>query len=287
MKYAFIQEHCCEHPVALMCYLFGVSRSGYYAWLHYTPSNRVLENQKLDEEIASVFTDNKSRYGAPRITRELNKKGVDCNHKRVAKRMRIMNLKAVAKRKFKVTTDSEHTKPVFENILNRDFNTTDVNQKWAGDITYISTKEGWLYLAVIIDLHSRAIIGWAMDERMTKQLVCDALLMALFNRKFPKGVIVHTDRGSQYCSKKYRTILANNTLIGSMSRRGNCWDNAISESFFHTLKVELIHQNNYLHKEQARRSIFQYIEGYYNKKRMHSSIDYKTPYEVECFNKSA
>lgn len=152
---------------------------------------------------------------------------------------------------------------------------------------YISTKEGWLYLAVIIDLHSRAIIGWAMDERMTKQLVCDALLMALFNRKFPKGVIVHTDRGSQYCSKKYRTILANNTLIGSMSRRGNCWDNAISESFFHTLKVELIHQNNYLHKEQARRSIFQYIEGYYNKKRMHSSIDYKTPYEVECFNKSA
>ena len=201
--------------------------------------------------------------------------------------MRIMDLKAVAKRKFKVTTDSEHTKPVFENILNRDFKTTDVNQKWAGDITYVSTAQGWLCLAVIIDLHSRAVIGWSMSDRMTKQLVCNALLMALFNRKFPKGVIVHTDRGSQYCSKSYRSIMANNKLIGSMGRCGNCWDNAISESFFHTLKVELIHQNQYVTRDQALRSIFQYIEGYYNKKRMHSSIDYKTPYEVECLDKCA
>jgi putative transposase len=286
VKYGFIKEHRGEHSVALMCSLFGVSRSGYYAWLHYIPSNRFLANQKLDEEIASVFIDNKSRYGSPRITKELNKKGMDCTHKRVAKRMQIMNLKALAKRKFKVTTDSAHTKPVYENILNRDFTTTAVNQKWAGDITYVATEQGWLYLAVIIDLHSRAIIGWSMNARMTKQLVCDALLMALFNRKFPEGVLVHTDRGSQYCSHKYRNIIANNKLIGSMSRRGNCWDNAISESFFHTLKVELIHQNKYLYKEQAQRSIFQYIEGYYNKKRMHSAIDYKTPYEVECLNKS-
>jgi len=282
VKYGFIKEHCDEHSVALMCPLFSVSRSGYYAWLHYIPSNRFLANKKLDEEIVSVFIDNKSRYGSPRITKELNKKGMDCTYKRVAKRMQIMNLKALAKRKFKVTTDSAHTKPVYENILNRDFTTTAVNQKWAGDITYIATEQGWLYLAVIIDLHSRAIIGWSMNARMTKQLVCDALLMALFNRKFPEGVLVHTDRGSQYCSKKYRSIMANNKLIGSMSRRGNCWDNAISESFFHTLKVELIHQNKYLYKEQAQRSIFQYIEGYYNKKRMHSAIDYKTPYEVEC-----
>lgn len=287
MKYVFIKEHSCHYSVALMCQLFSVSRSGYYTWLHYTPSSRVLANQKLDEEITSIFTDNKSRYGVPRITRELNKKGINCNHKRVAKRMSVMNLMAVAKRKFKVTTDSEHTKPVFENILNRDFKTTDVNQKWAGDITYVPTAEGWLYLAVIIDLHSRAVIGWCMSERMTKQLVCNALLMALFNRKFPRGVIVHTDRGSQYCSNKYRTIIDNNKLAGSMSRRGNCWDNAISESFFHTLKVELVHQNKYLTREQARNSIFQYIEGYYNKKRMHSSLDYKTPYEVECLNKCA
>lgn len=287
MKYVFIQEHCCQYSVVLMCHLFSISRSGYYAWLHCTPSKMELANQRLDEEITYVFTDNKSRYGSPRITRELNKNGILCNHKRVANRMRIMDLKAVAKRKFKVTTDSEHTKPVFENILNRDFKTTDVNQKWAGDITYVSTAQGWLYLAVIIDLHSRAVIGWSMSDRMTKQLVCNALLMALFNRKFPKGVIVHTDRGSQYCSKSYRSIMANNKLIGSMSRRGNCWDNAISESFFHTLKVELIHQNQYVTRDQAQRSIFQYIEGYYNKKRMHSSIDYKTPYEVECLDKCA
>jgi putative transposase len=287
VKYVFIQEHCCEHSVALMCHLFSISRSGYYAWLDGTPSKREIANQRLDEEIASVFTDNKSRYGSPRITRELNKNGIDCNHKRVAKRMRIMDLKAVAKRKFKVTTDSAHTKPIFENILNRDFKTTDVNQKWADNITYVSTAQGWLYLAVIIDLHSRAVIGWSMSDRMTKQLVCNALLMALFNRKFPKGVIVHTDRGSQYCSKRYRSIMANNKLIGSMSRRGNCWDNAISESFFHTLKVELIHQNQYVTRDQAQRSNFQYLEGYYNKKRMHSSIDYKTPYEVECLDKCA
>lgn len=287
MKYVFIQEHCCQYSVVLMCHLFSISRSGYYACLHCTPSKRELANQRLDEEITSVFTDNKSRYGSPRITRELNKNGIACNHKRVANRMRIMDLKAVAKRKFKVTTDSEHTKPVFENILNRDFKTTDVNQKWAGDITYVSTAQGWLYLAVIIDLHSRAVIGWSMSDRMTKQLVCNALLMALFNRKFPKGVIVHTDRGSQYCSKSYRSIMANNKLIGSMGRCGNCWDNAISESFFHTLKVELIHQNQYVTRDQALRSIFQYIEGYYNKKRMHSSIDYKTPYEVECLDKCA
>ena len=201
--------------------------------------------------------------------------------------MKVLNLKALAKKEFKVTTDSEHSKPVFENILNRDFNTTQINQKWAGDITYIATDEGWLYLAVIIDLHSRAVIGWSMNKRMTKQLVCDALIMALFKRKFPKNIIVHTDRGSQYCSNKYRTIIKNNKLIGSMSRKGNCWDNAISESFFHTLKVELVHQQKYLTRQEAKSSIFQYIEGYYNPKRMHSSIDYKTPNEVECNSKCA
>ena len=264
-----------------MCKLFSVSRSGYYDWLKHIPSKRDIENKKIDKEISIIFHDNKSRYGSPRITKELNKHGIHCNNKKVAKRMNILNLQALAKRKFKVTTDSGYTKPIFDNILNRDFNTTNINQKWAGDITYIPTREGWLYLSVIIDLHSRAIIGWAMSTRINKQLVCDALLMALFNRKFPKKVIIHSDRGSQYCSKKYRSIITNNKLIGSMSRLGNCWDNAISESFFHTLKVELINQNCYLTKEEAKSSIFQYIEGYYNKKRIHSSIDYRTPVEVE------
>lgn len=156
--------------------------------------------------------------------------------------MKFMNLRAIAKKKFKVTTDSEHSKPIYKNVLNRDFGTTSVNQKWCGDITYIRTDEGWMYLAVIVDLHSRAIIGWSMDKTMKQELVCNALLMALYRRKFPAGVIVHSDRGSQYCSLRYRKIIENNGLVGSMSRKGNCWDNAISESFFHTLKVELVHQ---------------------------------------------
>jgi len=224
----------------------------------------------------------RQRYGSPRITRVLQEQSIPCSHTRVERRMKEMGLKAVARRKFKVTTDSAHNKPIFENILNRDFTTTAINQKWVGDITYVPTHEGWLYLAVIIDLHSRAVIGWSMSKRMKKDLVCDALLMALFKRKFPKDVVMHTDRGSQYCSKKYRAIIKNNKLIGSMSRKGNCWDNAIAESFFHTLKTELIHINRYVTRADARQSIFQYIEGYYNQKRMHSAIDYRTPIEVEC-----
>jgi len=287
VKYEFIKEQSYKFSITLMCKLFSVSRSGYYDWLNHNPTNRELENIKIDKEILLIFNDNKSRYGAPRITKVLDKKGFNCSSKKVAKRMSILNLQAVAKRKFKVTTDSEHSKPIFDNILNRDFNTTNINQKWAGDITYIPTKEGWLYLAVIIDLHSRAVIGWAMSSKINKLLVCDALLMALFNRKFPKNVIIHSDRGSQYCSNKYRSIIANNNLIGSMSRLGNCWDNAISESFFHTLKVELVHQNNYLTRDEAKSSIFQYIEAYYNKKRLHSAIDYKTPFEIECLSKNS
>jgi len=224
----------------------------------------------------------RQRYGSPRITRALQAQSVPCSHTRVERRMKKMGLKAVAKRKFKVTTDSAHSNPVFDNVLKRDFTTTAINQKWVGDITYVATDEGWLYLAVIIDLHSRAVIGWSMSKRMKKDLVCDALLMALFKRKFPKDVVMHTDRGSQYCSKKYRAIIKNNKLSGSMSRKGNCWDNAIAESFFHTLKTELIHVSRYTTPADARQSIFQYIEGYYNQKRMHSAIDYRTPIEVEC-----
>lgn len=195
--------------------------------------------------------------------------------------MKHIGLQAIAKRKFKVTTDPAHGKCVFDNILNRDFKATAINQKWVGDITYLPTDEGWLYLAVVIDLYSRAVIGWSMSKRLKNTLVCDALLMALFKRRFPKNVIIHTDRGSQYCSKKYRSIIKNNKLIGSMSRKGNCWDNAIAESFFHTLKTELVHVNRYPTRADARKSIFLYIESYYNRNRMHSAIDYKTPNEVE------
>lgn len=260
----------------------GVSCSGYYDWLSRPLSNREQSNKQLDEKIKVIYMQNKQRYGSPRITRVLKSQSVACSHTRVERRMKQLGLKALAKRKFKVTTDSEHNKPIYGNVLNRDFSTTAINQKWVGDITYISTSQGWLYLAVVIDVHSRAVIGWSMSKRMKKDLVCDALLMALFKRKFPSGVIVHTDRGSQYCSKKYRNIIKQNKLIGSMSRKGNCWDNSIAESFFHTLKTELVHMNLYKTREEARRSIFQYIEGYFNRARMHSAIDYRTPVQVEC-----
>lgn len=241
-----------------MCDVFDVSSSGFYDWLSRSPSKQRLANRRLDLKIKAVYDEHKQRYGEPRITRQLRQQGETCSHARVARRMKAMGLKAIAKRKFKVTTDSEHNKPVFENVLNRDFTTTSINQKWASDITYIRTREGWMYLATVIDLHSRAVIGWAMDKRINKNLVCNALMMALFKRKYPKGVVVHSDRGSQYCSNKYLKIIERFKLIGSMSRRGNCWDNAIAESFFHTLKVELINQNNYGTRELAKRSVFQY-----------------------------
>ena len=211
----------------------------------------------------------------------MNASGERCSENRVARRMKALCLRALAKRKFKVTTDSEHNKPIYENVLNRDFTTTATNQKWAGDITYINTQEGWLYLAIIIELHSRAIIGWSMDKRMKATLVCDALKMALQRKHFPKKVLVHSDRGSQYCSKQYRKLIKENHLVGSMSRKGNCWDNAISESFFHSLKIELVHQQCYLTRLMAKQSLFQYIEGYYNRRRRHSAIGYRYPMQVD------
>ena len=264
-----------------MCSFFNVSRSGYYSWLNREPSKRELANKELDQKITSIFEANKNRYGAPRIARTLESNGGTYSLNRIARRMQKMNLKAIAKKKYKVTTDSEHNKPIYENILKRNFITTAINQKWCQDISYVRTDEGWIYLAVVIDLHSRSVIGWSMESRMTKDLVCNALIMALFKRKFPSGVIIHSDRGSQYCSDKYRNLIKINKLIGSMSRKGNCWDNAIAESFFHTLKVELVHENKYKTREEAKSSIFRYIEQYYNRTRLHSGIDYKAPIEVE------
>mgnify|MGYP003440667466 FL=1 len=268
MKYGFIKRHRQEFCIKMMCSLMKVSRSGYYDWVKFKPSKRDIANLVLDKAIKSLFTGHKMRYGAPRITRALNDSGINCSRGRVARRMRVMGLKSVASKKFKVTTDSQHSKPIYSNVLNRDFSTTATNQKWCSDISYIRTDEGWLYLAVIIDLHSRAIIGWSMNSTMNQDLVCNALLMALFRRGLPAAVIIHSDRGSQYCSHKYRKLLEKHKLIGSMSRRGNCWDNAIAESFFHTLKVELVHQCRYKTREIAKQSIFQYMEGYYNRKRV-------------------
>ena len=281
MKYAFIKDNHKVFSVHLCCELFKVSRSGYYSWLSRNSSQRELNNQRLDTKIKVLYNEHKQRAGSPRLTIDLNASGERCSENRVARRMKALCLRALAKRKFKVTTDSEHNKPIYENVLNRDFTTTATNQKWAGDITYINTQEGWLYLAIIIELHSRAIIGWSMDKRMKATLVCDALKMALQRKHFPKKVLVHSDRGSQYCSKQYRKLIKENHLVGSMSRKGNCWDNAISESFFHSLKIELVHQQCYLTRLMAKQSLFQYIEGYYNRRRRHSAIGYRYPMQVD------
>ena len=215
------------------------------------------------------------------MTTELQAKDIRCSRNRVARRMQAMNMQAKAKRKFKATTDSKHALPVFPNVLNRNFTATAPGQKWVTDITYVWTQSGWLYLCVFMDLYARSIIGWSMGKRINKALVCDALTMALWRTGFPKGVVVHSDRGSQYASKKYRKLLKAHKLVGSMSRKGNCWDNACAESFFHTLKVEHVHDYVYKTHEEAKQSIFEYIEMYYNKVRRHSAIGNCTPHEFE------
>jgi len=281
MRYPFIQQHKKAYPVTVMCKVLAVSTSGYYDWCKAGVGPRAQSNQVLDEHIAEVFHRHKERYGSPRITEELQAQGTSSSENRVARRMRIMQLKACQSRKFKVTTDSAHDKPVAPDLIQRDFTASSMNQKWVSDITYIWTTEGWMYLAVVLDLYSRAVIGWSIQTRMTQQLVCDALTMALFRRGFPKGVIIHSDRGSQYCSTRYQRLLKANQLQCSMSRKGCCYDNAAMESYFHTLKVELVYRENYHTREQAKQSIFQYIEIYYNRQRRHSAINNQIPMMFE------
>lgn len=264
--------------------MFSIERSGYYAWLNRKPSQQSVANEALDEKIIAVFKRHKSRYGVPRITDELQDAGETCSKNRISRRMKKLGLHAKGKKKFKVTTDSKHNLPVAANLLNRDFTATAPNQKWVSDITYIWTDEGWLYLATVIDLYSRAVIGWSIQPTMTRELVSDALMMALWCRQFPRGVVCHSDRGSQYCSHDYQEILKKYGLICSMSRKGNCWDNACAESFFHSLKIELIYTEKYATRESAKQSVFEYIEVYYNRVRRHSSIGSMAPmaFENQC-----
>jgi transposase InsO family protein len=261
--------------------MFSIERSGYYAWLKRKPGKRQQANEALDSNIISIYEAHKGRYGAPRITVELHEAGEKCSKNRVKRRMKHLGIKAKAKKKFRVTTDSKHNLPVAPNLLNRDFSASAPNQKWVSDLSYVWTDEGWMYLAVIIDLYSRAVIGWSIQPTMTKQLVCDALMMALWRRRFPRGVLFHSDRGSQYCSHEFQKMLKQYGFICSMSRKGNCWDNSVAESFFHSLKMELIYSVRYSTREMAKQSIFQYIEGYYNRVRRHSAIGLKAPMVFE------
>ena len=283
MKYAFMLAHKSEFHLSVMCSVLNVSRSGFYYWLNRSEkiTPRQQEQQRLDEHVADAFQLEKGRSGARRLIHRLIKQGHDYNRKTVAASLKRQGLRAKAARKFKATTYSKHNLPVAENVLQQNFHAEQPNQKWAGDITYLWTDEGWLYLAVVIDLYSRKVIGWSMSERMTARLVCDALQMALFRRKRPKNVIVHSDRGSQYCSHDYQTLLRANQLICSMSAKGCCYDNACSESFFHSLKVEAIHGETFETRAQMRETVFEYIEVDYNRQRMHSYLDYLSPEEFE------
>jgi len=287
MIFRFVSNHQSEFPILLMCRVLAVSRSGYYAWLKHPESKKTQDDKALSKEITEIHRESFNTYGSPRVYRELKRRGKHLGENRVARLMRKDGLRAKTKRKFKVTTDSRHNLPVAPNLLNREFTPEVPNQAWASDITYIWTAEGWLYLAVVMDLFSRAIIGWSMSERMTRALVINAFGMAVKRRNPSPGLLHHSDQGSQYASADYQAILAKHGAICSMSRKGNCWDNAPLESFFGTLKKEHVFHNFYRHRAQARQSIFMYIEQFYNRKRIHSALGYRTPSEMEQFKLAA
>lgn len=265
-----------------MCSVLEIPRSSYYKRQNNRLSKRDQENKKIKVEIRRIFSESKKRYGSPRITEELKREGINCNRKRVARIMREEGLSAKMFRRYKVTTQSDHNKTRDKNILNGKFESTRVNQIWSGDITYIRTSEGWLYLAAVMDIHTRKILGWQTDSRITSKLVEEAIIKALMENESPE--IFHSDQGVQYASERFRKILRDNKIRQSMSRRGNCYDNAITESFFHTLKTELIKQNKYKTRLEARLSLFEYIEIFYNRKRLHSSLGYLSPVEYEKFS---
>lgn len=272
------------HAVSLMCRVLLVSRSSYYHWRNRGASPTAQAREVLDGQVKAAFEVERGRAGAIRLKRALRDEGIHAGRHQIAKSLKRQGLRAKAARKFKATTNSNHRLPVAPNRLNQDFTAEQPNQKWVSDITYIDTHEGWLYLAVVMDLYSRTIVGWSMSERMTSRLVCDALTMAMFKRRRPQGVIVHSDRGSQYCSGQYQALLSQHHLICSMSKKGDCFDNAAMESWNHSLKVEAIHGERFNTRDQARQQVFEYIEVYYNRKRLHSTLGYLSPERFEQVN---
>jgi len=260
-----------------MCRVLSVSSSGFYEWRHRPQSLHAQKNEELSIKIKAIFDKEKSRAGAIRISKKLKLEGYNVGRHRVSKIMKKNGWRAKATRKFKATTNSNHKLPVAPNLLEQNFLAEKPNEKWVSDITYIWTEEGWLYLSAVVDLYSRMVVGWAMSERMTTPIVTDALQMALFRRGMPHGVIVHSDRGVQYCSHDYQKMLIGNKLICSMSKKGDCYDNAAMESWNHSLKVEAIHGEKFKTREEAKNHIFDYIEIYYNKVRLHSKLGYCSP----------
>jgi putative transposase len=283
MKFKFIADHRGIFNVGRMCALLNVSRSGFYSWLTRPESRRSIENRALEDKIRVLHAASHGIYGSPKIHQDLTDDGVRCGKNRVARIMREAGIRSRTKKKFKATTNSRHNLPVAPNLLNQEFTVDAPDRTWVGDITYIHTQEGWLYLAVLIDLFNRKVVGWSASSRLTRQLAIDALQMALDHRHPVPGLMHHSDRGSQYASGDYQKLLAKNKMTCSMSRKGNCYDNAVAESFFHLLKTEWVNHHRYLSRSEATSSLFYYIEIFYNRKRRHSVLDYTTPQEYETF----
>jgi transposase InsO family protein len=264
-----------------------VSRSSYYDWLNSSEHLRAKEDKAFIEKIKLIFQASRRNYGSRRVRKKLLQEGSTISRRRVIRLMKEAELICKTKRKFKATNDSKHNKPVAPNLLDRNFTVDRPNLCYVGDITYIPTDEGWLYLATVIDLYSRKIVGWSMNSNMKADLVNKALLMAIWTRKPASGLMWHTDRGSQYVSDSHLKIIKQYGFIQSMSRKGNCWDNAVAESFFHTLKTELTHQQKFKTREEAKYAIFEYIEVFYNRIRIHSTNDYLSPVDYEALRKCA
>lgn len=281
MRFLFIERHRQRWPTTLMCQVLHVSRSGFYAWKKRPESDLPKRRHKVLTMIRVVHQEHRETYGSPRMHRELIARGYSCCVNFVAKVMKQGGIAAKTKRRFKVTTNSKHKHAVAENVLDRRFAQSDPNQAWVSDITYIYTREGWLYLATVQELYSRQIVGWSMADRLTSRLTVDALRMAIDRRQPPRGLLLHSDRGSQYASDHFQLLLRKHGIRPSMSRKGDCWDNAVMESFFHTLKTELTYWEDYQTRDDAKRSVFEYIELFYNPKRRHSSLGYLSPVQFE------
>ena len=281
MRYRTIQEHDRRYPIRLMCRTLAVSPAGYYAWRTRPESTRTAANRALLTAIRVLHRESRQTYGSPSIWSALVRRGQRVGEHRVARLMRADGLRAKTVKKWRATTQSHHRFPVAENTLNRQFTVTQPNRVWAGDLTYVWTAEGWLYLAVVLDLYSRLVIGWAMGSRLTVELAERALTMALANRNPTAGLLHHSDRGSQYAATSYQRLLGEHGITPSLSRKGNCWDNACVESFFGTLKRELVYHRHYATREDATQDIFEYIEVFYNRKRRHSTLGYDSPAEFE------
>lgn len=279
MRYQAVQRLAGSHPVRRLCRTLGASPSGYYRWQRRGESDRAREDRQLKQRIVAIHGETKGRYGTPRVERVLRRQGISTSRTRVGRLRRELGLRAKAAKKYKATTDSRHPHPVAPNRLERRFVASEADRIWVGDITYLWTPEGWLYLAIVLDTFSRRVVGWSVSESLERELAVSALEKALASRRPTPGLVHHTDRGCQYASGDYRDLVAQTGLVFSMSRKGDCWDNAMAESFFKTLKVEL--GSRFASRQQARRELFEYIEGFYNSRRLHSGIGYRSPAEYE------